>query len=248
MYTYTHTHRKLVGCPATTPEVRLQSGAHAQSRWRHRRQLSHRFGGNRFESQVEDPGWGSASHYFSHEGHDGENAGWAWDCLVCAMTRWYVWRDSLDVYDVTRWTCVTWPVDMCYVTCSYEWKGCRMSERLSCMCHDSLICVTWLVNTLTWLVDMWTWLVDMWTWLVMSVRLPCMCHDSLICVPWLVNMLTWLFDMCTWPVDVCDVTHSYEWRGCVKSVELPCMCHDSLICVTWLVNMGWLRLVGSLKW
>jgi len=97
---------------------------------------------------------------------------------------------------------------------SRVWRsGCEMSVRLSCMCHDSLIFMTWLVS-------MPTWLVDMWTWLVMSVRLSCMCHDSLIFVTWLVSMLTWLVDMCDvtrderaialyvpWLVDICDVTH-----------------------------------------
>jgi len=64
--------------------------------------------------------------------------------------------------------------------------------------HDSLICVTWLIDVCEvthWYVK---WLIDMWS-------------DSLICVTWLIEMC----DMTHWYVRrdslMCDVTHWYMW-------------------------------------
>jgi len=129
---------------------------------------------------------------------------------------------------------------------SDAWWAC---DRFVCamtrwyVCHDSLICVPWLVDRCAvtrqyahmtrWYVDMTRWACDclvcaMTRWYLRRDSFICP-HDSLICVTWLVSMLTWLVDMWPWLVDM--------WTWLVMSVWLPCTCHDSLIFVTWLVDV-----------
>jgi len=94
-------------------------------------------------------------------------------------------------------------------------------RRVQCLCvrcwcvrHDSVRCVTWLLNMVTrsgvCVVRLGddscvTWLIRMCT--VTRSYVYC---DSCVCVPWLIHM--------------CDVTHSYVYR-------------DSSICVLWLIRM-----------
>jgi len=133
------------------------------------------------------------------------------------------------------------------------------------VCHDSCICVTWLMH----MCDMtrahvWhdsgtcvTWLIHM-----CGINVNRLCamthahvwHDPCICVTWLMHMcdMTHAYvwhDSCicvTWLRHMCDMTHAYVWHDlctCVTWLNRLCamthaqVWHDLYICVTWLIRM-----------
>jgi len=106
---------------------------------------------------------------------------------MCDTTHWYVWP-ILCVLDQT----------------------CNSSSAASSVWHDSLLCVTWLID----ICDMTHWygcnvLCTLDQTRDGSSEVSSVKHDpSLICVTWL--------------MDVCDMTHWHMW-------------HDSLIWVTYFV-------------
>jgi len=111
------------------------------------------------------------------------------------------------------------------------------------VCHDSFICVTWLIH----ICDMTHSYVQ---------------HDSFICVTWLIHMCAmthsyvwhdlftctaWLIHMCNVTYShVCDVTHSYvRHDSFISATLLLHMCnvihshvqHDTSTCETWCIHM-----------
>ena len=89
------------------------------------------------------------------------------------------------------------------------------------VCHDSFICVAWLIIHHMYHV----------THTYESSYIPCLhnswyvCHDSLICVPWLIHMCGmthshvkyYSFIYVTWFIYMCAMTHPY-------------VCHEANIC------------------
>jgi len=124
------------------------------------------------------------------------------------------------------------------------------------LCHDSFICVTWLIHTCDMTRDAFMCVrcrakaefqdIQYELWKHVSVPVTynmnhgiwvwgrtCVCvwHDSSICVIWIIHM--------------CYMTHLYVWRDspiCVRDMmqhEL-CnihLCHNSFTYVTWLIHM-----------
>jgi len=110
---------------------------------------------------------------------------------------------------------------MCAMNCSY-------------LCHDSFICVPWLVRmcamTHSYVCQ------DSFTCMPWLIHLCAMthsyvCHGSFICVPWLIHLCTMAHShvgydssICvSWPIHMCTLTHSY-------------VCH-SFTCVPWPIHM-----------
>jgi len=163
---------------------------------------------------------------------------------------------------------VTWQIHMSDVTHSHVWHDSFICEtRLIHMCdtthshvwHEPFICVTWL--------DTWeepTRIRAMTASFVWHDSLTidiCDMNDSYVC--WRCEM--WITSFIR--VTLCDMTHSHS--NALGGLHDSHVWHDSLICVTWLIHtcdvwrtflflytrrlpkwwaMGWLRLVGSLKW
>ena len=132
-----------------------------------------------------------------HTFHVCETHSFVWHAKYCSA-----WRDSL------RSTIGL--IDMCHMTHWYVW-------------HDSLICVTRLIDCVTWLIlisDVTHWYVS---------------HDSLMCV--------------MWPIHVCDMTHSYGRNTPrldaphttslmhTSDVTYSHVSRDIFMCVTWLIFM-----------
>ena len=138
-----------------------------------------------------------------------------------------------DIGDMTHY--VTWRFHI--------WRMCdpTHSYMIHAVWHESLICVTWLI-------DLWS------VW-----------HDSLIsemCVTWLTLMsyecqdmvlcVTWLDRLCGICFHTCDMTHLWAWHdsftcvtwlilsACVMSVKTcSCVWRDSFVCAAWLVYAEW---------
>ena len=113
----------------------------------------------------------------------------------------------------------------------------------SCVWHDSIICVTWLVYMCD-MTHLYVWhiargMMNISLWLIYKCDAPtcsyvlhswfnythsCVWHHA----RGIMNISSWLLYICgicassicaTWLIRMCDMTHSYVW-------------HDSLICVT----------------
>jgi len=160
-----------------------------------------------------------------------------------------MWHTSVDtrvrhswsvVCEIDRYICVTWLIQMCYMTHSYVWHDSFI--RLKCdmthsyVWHDSFIRVTGLIH----MCDR----THSYVW-----------HDSFVCVTWLIHTCgmthsyVWRnsFVCVTWLIHMCGMTHSYVWRDSFVCVTwLIHMCgmthsyvwHDSFTCVAWLIHMG----------
>jgi len=124
--------------------------------------------------------------------------------------------------------CGTWLIHMCDMTHSY-------------VCHDSFICVPWLIHSFicaTWLVHM----RDVTHSYMCAMTRSYVCHDSFVYVPWLIHMCdmthsyVWhdSFICGTWLIHMCAMTHSYVWHD--SFICVPWLIH-SFICATWLVHM-----------
>jgi len=152
-----------------------------------------------------------------------------------------VWHDSL--------MCAAWRDTLSYVTFrkSDLYLVALLWKMISNIRHDSLTCAAWR--------DTWSSWPD--SFLCMTWPLP-MCHvphsyvwhASFLCITWLRPM--------------CDMPHSYAWHdfflwvACLSFMCITRLIHGcdiphsyvwyaSFLCITWLSPMGWLRLVGSLK-
>ena len=167
--------------------------------------------------------------------------GLASDFWACAVMRGSVCVGGVWLVRTRTWhdtsICVTWLIYMWHDSFIVWYESFICLTWLIHMCdvthsyvwHDSFVCVTWLIPTC-------------------DMTHPYVWHDSFICVTWLIYM--------------CDMTHLYVW-------------HDSFIAkwadwanwanwTNWAkvfgklsseltfklqkMTMGWLRLVGSLKW
>ena len=140
-------------------------------------------------------------------------------------------------------------------------KSVQMLHRRSCVWHDSIICVTWLIHICA-MTHSYAWHDSFICLHVCDMTHSYVCHDSFICAPWFIcvcavthSCVTWLFQM--WNDSfMCDayirkMTHSYICRdsficgtGLKKILRTPYVwhdawdvSHDSFICVPWLIHM-----------
>jgi len=100
---------------------------------------------------------------------------------------------------------VLWLIRMCDITPSYA-------------CHDSFICVTWLV-----LMCAMTHTSVCVLWLMRAVAK----HGRRVVlaqVPWLIHMCAMTLSYVWHDPSICAMTHSYVW-------------HDPSMCVPWLIHM-----------
>jgi len=135
------------------------------------------------------------------------------------------------------------------------------------VCHDSCICLTWLIQTCDISPSYATWLVPMCamthlyilqdsfiylTWLIQIcvTRLICgcaqthsyVCHDSFLCRTWPVHMRDITHSYATQLVRTCDpcVRHKYSnmWQNSwIRVTWHMDMCEMTHPCVTWLIDM-----------
>jgi len=152
-------------------------------------------------------------------------------------------------------------------TCDISFRVCDMTR--CCVCHDSLLCVTWLVVACD-MTRCCVWhdssLCVPWLVVVCDMTRYCVWHDSSLCVPWLVvvcdmtrycvwhdsllcvtydalTSATRLIDTCDISLRVCDMT-----RCCVQDVcDMThwCVCHDSLLCVRYDALICATRLIDT---
>ena len=109
------------------------------------------------------------------------------------------------------------------------------TSGVTCVCHDSFICVPWLLQ----MCDM----THSHVW-----------HGSFTCVTWLIHMCymahshVWhdSFTCETWFIHMCDMTHSYvrhdsfireTWLIDMWDMAHSHVLHDSFLCETWLLHM-----------
>ena len=94
-------------------------------------------------------------------------------------------------------------------------------------CHDSLVCVTWLID-------------------MCDIPLSYVWHDSLIRVPWQIHVYAKMrsyvwhdaIRCVTWLTHVCDMTHWYvRHTSCIRVTWLIHTCANKFMCVLWCVHM-----------
>jgi len=173
----------------------------------------------RFIRMWHDPFICHTPHLYAWHGMTPSYVTWlisyaTWRDQICAMTRSYLWHNSV--------ICVPWLTHVCDMTRSDVW-------------YDSIICVTWLdhISTMTWSC-LWHDSIRCVTWLnhMCGIAWSYLYHDSIISVTWL-NHICSLTQSRMWHNSIryvpwfdhlCDMTRSY-------------VCHDLIIHVPWLVHV-----------
>ena len=145
--------------------------------------------------------------------------------FMCIRATWLICRHATSLI----YLCVTWRI--------HVWDMIYPSVWL-----DSLICVTWLIDSVTWLIDMCD-MTHSYVW-----------HGSFICVTWLIHMfymahsymwhgsfihVTWLIHMCdmthiTWMEThghACDMTHSHACDMTYFCASGSDMTHEVFMCL-----------------
>jgi len=142
--------------------------------------------------------------------HDGvTNSVYAWHCsLICDI--WHKWHDPL--------------CDMTLLYMMMIWRMCdpTYSYMIHAVWHDSLICVTWLI-------DLWN-VCDMTHSYVIRVPRRVSVRDVTRSLVWHMHSYVWHDSLMgvTWLIYMCDMTHSFcVWYEC----------KDMFMCVTWLIRV-----------
>jgi len=168
------------------------------------------------------------------------------------------WSASLSL-----WVCVLYSIYtyiyICIHTCLYTtpaWREFYMCDMtLTCVWHDSFICVTWRIymRSMTH-PHVWhdssvcvMWLTSRSCQASSSVSFSCfvslslcVCNHPLVCLTqvnrmYVTHPYVWHDSSATWLIRTCDITHPQvrAWRTWRMYVW-----HDAIVCVTWLIHRG----------
>jgi len=103
----------------------------------------------------------------------------AWLFLFCAMTHSYVFiRNVCKIHTYDEFAYVLWRILLYTMTHSH-------------LCHDSFLCVPWLILSVEW----------------QCMRDPHTWHDTFLCVPWLILLCAMTYSLCVpWLIPMCWFT------------------------------------------
>jgi len=151
---------------------------------------------------------------------------WSYTC-ICVLIHQCACHDS---FTSGTWLIAKWDMTHIY---TFSW------HTLVYLCHDTLMCVPWLINKWTWLIAKWDMthiyhfldltrlphlMCDVISYLDLGHDTLNVCHESFTCGTWLI----WTHWLQFWCVSRSRI---YMW---VMTREY--VCHDSFICETWLVH------------